>query len=304
MCTSSNPAVRHIAPKEYACWSVHPWLARPVAPGCTCRSTAKNRPPGASTRRTSARPAATSSQWCTVATDHAAVTECSGSGRFSALPCDHTILGPFRVTIRASRSIRGAGSTPVTRAPLRAAALTAAPGPQPISTAWSALDRPATSTTKRARLRAKASMPSAMRSPNGPAKRWPSAWWLTGRSDGESMVRSGQRRDQLLDRHPRPGEERRLLAGVAPRVGGPQFPHQVDDAMQFRCLERQQPFVVAERERRHGVGPDVLVLAGRHAVLGQHPAALLVGQQVPLVGPHERVDADVVARLLAGQERR
>ena len=89
-----------------------------------------------------------------------------------------------------------------------------------------------------------------------------------------------------------------------PRVGGPQFPHQVDDAVQFRCLEGQQPFVVPERERRHRVGPDILVLAGRHAVFGEHAATLLVGQQIPLIGPHERVDADVGARLLAGQKRR
>ena len=102
----------------------------------------------------------------------------------------------------------------------------------------------------------------------------------------------------------RPGEERRLFAGVPPCVGGPQFPHQVDDAVQFRGLEGQEPFVVAERERRHRVGPDVLVLAGGHAVFGEHAATLLVGQQIPLIGPHERVDADVGARLFAGQKRR
>jgi hypothetical protein len=87
-------------------------------------------------------------------------------------------------------------------------------------------------------------------------------------------------------------------------VGGAQFTHQVDDAVQFGRLEGQDPFVVAERERRHRVGADVLVLAGGHAVLGEHAAAFLVGQQVPLVGPHERIDADVGAGLLAGQKRR
>jgi hypothetical protein len=39
-------------------------------------------------------------------------------------------------------------------------------------------------------------------------------------------------------------------------------------------------------------------------VVGEHLAPLVVGQQVPLVGADERVDADVVARVLAGQERR
>ena len=83
-----------------------------------------------------------------------------------------------------------------------------------------------------------------------------------------------------------------------------QVPHQVDDAVQFGRLERQDPLVVAERERRHGVGPHVLVVAGGHAVFGEHLAALVVGQQIPLQRPHERVHADVVAGLLTGQERR
>src|SRR5271166_1344749 len=80
-----------------------------------------------------------------------------------------------------------------------------------------------------------------------------------------SPARSRQRVHQLLDRHPRAGEKRRLLAGMSPGVGGPQFTHQIDDAVEFRSLEGQDPFVVAERERRHRVGPDVLVLAGGHA---------------------------------------
>ena len=70
-------------------------------------------------------------------------------------------------------------------------------------------------------------------------------------------------RDELLDPDPRAGEERRLLADVPARVGGAQVPHQVDDAVQLGRLERQDPLVVAERERRHRVGPHVLVVRGR-----------------------------------------
>src|SRR3712207_7752448 len=39
------------------------------------------------------------------------------------------------------------------------------------------------------------------------------------------------------------------------------------------------------------------------AVLDEHGAPLVLRQHVPVVGPHERVDAQVVARRLAGQER-
>ena len=69
---------------------------------------------------------------------------------------------------------------------------------------------------------------------------------------------------------------------MPPRIGGTQLPHQVDDAVQLGRLEREDPFVVAQRERRNGVGPHILVFARGHPVLGEHPSALLVGQQVPL----------------------
>ena len=73
--------------------------------------------------------------------------------------------------------------------------------------------------------------------------------------------------------------------------------------MQLRRLEGQDPLVVAERERRHRIGPYILVRTGRHAVLGQHPATFVVGQQIPVQRPDERIHADVVAGLLARQER-
>jgi hypothetical protein len=74
--------------------------------------------------------------------------------------------------------------------------------------------------------------------------------------------------------------------------------------VQLIGLEGEDPLVVAERERRDRVGAHVRVAPGHPAVLGQQVTALLVGQQVPLVRAHERVDADVVAGRLTGQERR
>ena len=82
------------------------------------------------------------------------------------------------------------------------------------------------------------------------------------------------------------------------------MPHQVDDPVELVGLEGEHPLVVAERERRDRVGPDVGVVPRHHAVLGEQAAALDVLEEVPLVGPHERVHADVAARLLVGEERR
>src|SRR5215216_4675848 len=81
---------------------------------------------------------------------------------------------------------------------------------------------------------------------------------------GPCSKRLRQLGDELLHAHPWAGEERRLLTDVAARVGSAQVAHQVDDAVQLRRLERQDPLVVAERERRHGVGPHVLVVTGGH----------------------------------------
>ena len=82
------------------------------------------------------------------------------------------------------------------------------------------------------------------------------------------------------------------------------MPHQVDDAVELVGLEGQQPLVVAEREGGDGVGADVLVVARHLAVLGEHRAALLVLEEVPLVGADERVDAHVLLGVLVGEERR
>jgi hypothetical protein len=89
---------------------------------------------------------------------------------------------------------------------------------------------------------------------------------------------------------------------VAAGVGAAQVTHEVDDAVQLVGLEGEQPLVVAEREAGHRVGAHVRVLAGHHAMLGEHPAALGRVEEVPLVGAD--VDADVAPRLLLGEERR
>ncbi|GAA2912902.1 hypothetical protein GCM10020221_05810 [Streptomyces thioluteus] len=97
-----------------------------------------------------------------------------------------------------------------------------------------------------------------------------------------------QPRHQLRDRLAPPRVERHLLAHVHPRLGRPEVTHQVDDPVQVVRLEGQDPLVVAQRERGDRVGPDVRVAAGHLAVVGEHAAAVLVGQQVPVVGAHER----------------
>ena len=74
--------------------------------------------------------------------------------------------------------------------------------------------------------------------------------------------------------------------------------------MQLRRLERQQPLVVAEGKRRHGVRTHVLVSACLLAVIGEHGASFGIGQQVPLVRADKRVHADVLARFLTREERR
>src|SRR5579884_20918 len=110
-----------------------------------------------------------------------------------------------------------------------------------------------------------------------------------------------QRVHDLRHRPPPPGVEGHFFTHVPPGLRAAQVPHQVHDAVQFVGLEGEDPLVVAERERRDRIGAHVGVLARHHAVLGQQTAALLVGQQVPLVPAHEGVDRDPRARLLAGQ---
>src|SRR4051794_15409595 len=110
--------------------------------------------------------------------------------------------------------------------------------------------------------------------------------------------------DELGDLLAGAGVERHLLADVPAGPAGPQLAHQVDDPVQLVGLEGEHPLVVAQRERGDGVRPHVRVAASLHAVLLEHVAPLLVGQQVPLVGAHEGIDADVATRLLLGQERR
>jgi EmrB/QacA subfamily drug resistance transporter len=114
---------------------------------------------------------------------------------------------------------------------------------------------------------------------------------------------SRQRGHQLVHGPAAAGVERDLNPGVHPGPRTAQVPHEVHDPVQFIGLEREHPLVVVEREAGHRVGPDVGVIPRHQAVLDQHLPPVGVVEQVPLVGPHERVHADVVLRLLSGQER-
>ncbi len=73
--------------------------------------------------------------------------------------------------------------------------------------------------------------------------------------------------------------------------------------MQLVGLEGEHPFVVVQREAGDGVGAHVREIAGHHAVLGELCPPLPRVEQVPLVGSHERVHADIRARLLVREER-
>src|SRR5699024_10054493 len=95
-----------------------------------------------------------------------------------------------------------------------------------------------------------------------------------------------------------------LLTSVQTGLGTAQATHQVHDAVQLVGLERQQPLVVVQSEGGDGVGTHVRVRGGHATVVGEHLAALVLGQQVPLVGTHERVHADVAQWLFSGEERR
>jgi len=80
--------------------------------------------------------------------------------------------------------------------------------------------------------------------------------------------------------------------------------HEIDEPVQLIRLEREYPLVVVKGEAGHRVGSDVRVLPAHHAVLGHHPPPLRFLEQVPLVVADEGIDADVVPRLLTGEERR
>ena len=139
ICTSLKPAA-FSSPASRSAWSrVRPWAAWPCARGLTRRSARKIRPPGASTRRASASPAARSVQWWTELRAQVTVALASGRGRASAVPLTNVTFGMCRAAVshRPRRSIMGAGSTPVALAHRSAAARAAVPGPQPMSTTWS-----------------------------------------------------------------------------------------------------------------------------------------------------------------------
>src|SRR5215467_1494259 len=119
-----------------------------------------------------------------------------------------------------------------------------------------------------------------------------------------SMTRAdrlGEAGDELGHRLATSGEERDLHPGVPARLRAAQVTHQVHDAVQFVGLEREYPLEVVQREAADRIRAHVRVLAGHHAVLGEHLPALGRVEQVPLVGPDEGVHAHVVARFLLGE---
>ena len=63
--------------------------------------------------------------------------------------------------------------------------------------------------------------------------------------------------------------ERDLLAHVTARVGVAQVAHHVDQVDELVRLEREDPLVVAEAERRDRVGDDAAVGRALAAVLGE-----------------------------------
>ncbi|CDP83301.1 hypothetical protein BN975_00940 [Mycolicibacterium farcinogenes] len=72
-----------------------------------------------------------------MASAHSTVADPSATGRDSAVPSAQVIGVRSGVTRRAMRNMVDEGSTPVARAPRRAAIRAAVPGPHPTSTTWS-----------------------------------------------------------------------------------------------------------------------------------------------------------------------
>ena len=100
------------------------------------------------------------------------------------------------------------------------------------------------------------------------------------------------------------GVERDFLADVVPGFGGAQVAHQVHEVHELGGFQAEDPFPVAEGEGGHRVGDDLGEVPAQHAVVAQHGAALGVGQQVPLVGADEGVDAEPLCRFDAAGESR
>lgn len=90
------------------------------------------------------------------------------------------------------------------------------------------------------------------------------AWWL------------GQVVEEGLDGLAAAGVEGDFFADVAAGFGVAHFVHEVDDAVELRGFEGEDPFVVAECKGRYGVGAHVGVFAGGFAV-GCEDLAAFVG---------------------------
>src|SRR4029453_10011585 len=93
---------------------------------------------------------------------------------------------------------------------------------------------------------------------------------------------------------PDAGDERHLDLRVAASLRGAQPADAVHQAGEVVCLEGQDPLPIAQAEGAGGVRLDVGELPPQLAVLGEQRGTLFSGEQVPLRGPNERIDAQVL----------
>ncbi len=107
--------------------------------------------------------------------------------------------------------------------------------------------------------------------------------------------------EDVRQRTAQAGDERQLVAGVPAGLRPTEMADQVDDPGEVVGLERQQPLVVAQPERAHGVRAHVGVVTAHHPVLHEQVTTDLGLEQVPVVRPDERVRADVLLGVLAGE---
>src|SRR5262245_34715438 len=109
--------------------------------------------------------------------------------------------------------------------------------------------------------------------------------------------------DRVGDRLADPRDEGDLLLREPPRLHLSQAPDRVDDRIELGRFEREDPLPVAEAERARRVPRDLRELAAGGAVRPEHLGTLLCGEEIPLRGADEGVDAQVRLWGIAADER-